>query len=536
MQRPGIRRPHGYDEERGLSRIIFEKGTKIEIPIEDEYGAKTWIAGEITSTQAGSLDFQVGFRGSRIDSGTWTKTRNRAEMEVTWRLPPALRKRQPSVHIILTAQGYSPWHHPHHGSHWLRLQPCGAWAYKERNVYGIKQDRVFGWRRGLSMMNMDEEHSGGGDFDMRSACEDHMSKEDLGPEASKQDWTDLQTLREDIRYWEELISHQLCPIQELNRWSQVPRRSKEISCFHASTKVRMYTTTKGGPQYNRMDKLVRGDKLWTRRYRRNRREPSQGHVSIVECVMTFACPPDGQPMVEIEGNFLTPDHYIARGNGEWSTAGALAHPAAESSQTLAHIVYNIKLQNGGQIELGNRVYAATRGARFDTVDPGLEPMYCDEASRHLHDLAGYASGYIHWALGTASVDCYGIPSPKRRIDPPSIISTATLLDKEIMEVIFVSQHADQKWIDTLSMMRRVHGTWNHAALSIYPEFTVDTLRTPTQEEKKTWRATFYREKERPKKGFAAGGSEWTLSSPTQRETSLKSSGPTLPPLISWQRP
>ena len=111
---------------------------------------------------------------------------------------------------------------------------------------------------------MDEVHSGGGDFNMRSAREDHMSKEDLGPEASNQDWTDLPTLREDVRYWEELISHQFYPI----RWSQVPLRSKEISCFYASTKVRMYTTIKGGPQYKRMDKLVKGDKLWTRRYRR----------------------------------------------------------------------------------------------------------------------------------------------------------------------------------------------------------------------------------------------------------------------------
>jgi len=37
---------YGYDEERGLSLITLEKGTKIEIPIEDEYGAKTWIAGK----------------------------------------------------------------------------------------------------------------------------------------------------------------------------------------------------------------------------------------------------------------------------------------------------------------------------------------------------------------------------------------------------------------------------------------------------------------------------------------------------------
>ena len=52
-------------------------------------------------------------------------------------------------------------------------------------------------------------------------------------------------------------------------------------------------------------------------------------------------------MVEVEGNFLTPDHYVVRGNGEWSTAGALAHPGTEFPKTLAHIVYNIKLQDGG---------------------------------------------------------------------------------------------------------------------------------------------------------------------------------------------
>jgi len=145
------------------------------------------------------------------------------------------------------------------------------------------------------MMNMDEENSGGGDFDMGSAIEDHMSKEYLGPEASKQDWSDLQTLREDLRYWEKLLNPLLYPIQEVNRWSQVPPRSKESSCFHADTKVRMYTTIKGDLQYKRMDKLVRGDKLWTRRYRQNWMEPNQGQISIVECVMTFACPPEGQP-------------------------------------------------------------------------------------------------------------------------------------------------------------------------------------------------------------------------------------------------
>jgi hypothetical protein len=97
---------YGYDEERGLSEMILEKGTEIEIAIEDELGAMSWIAGRISSIQKGSLEFQACFRGCRIDSGTWTQTRNRAEMEATWRLPPALRRRQPSVFIILTTQGY----------------------------------------------------------------------------------------------------------------------------------------------------------------------------------------------------------------------------------------------------------------------------------------------------------------------------------------------------------------------------------------------------------------------------------------------
>ena len=43
----------------------------------------------------------------------------------------------------------------------------------------------------------------------------------------------------------------------------------EISCFHANTRVRMFTTMKGSPEYKRMDNLVKGDKLWTRRYRSN---------------------------------------------------------------------------------------------------------------------------------------------------------------------------------------------------------------------------------------------------------------------------
>ena len=96
---------YGYDEERGLSALVLEKGTEIEIPLKDEYGAITWVAGTVTSTLRGTLDFQVKFLGSAIDSGTWTQTRSRAEMEGTWRLPPTLQTRQPGVHAILSTQG-----------------------------------------------------------------------------------------------------------------------------------------------------------------------------------------------------------------------------------------------------------------------------------------------------------------------------------------------------------------------------------------------------------------------------------------------
>jgi hypothetical protein len=258
----------------------------------------------------------------------------------------------------------------------------------------------------------------------------------------------------------------------------------------------MYTITPGAPQYKRMDKLVKNDKLWTRRFRRNRTELSLGQISIVECVMTFACPPEGQPMVEIEGNLLTPDHFVARGNGEWSTAGALAHPGTELPKTLAHTVYNIKLQEGGQIELGNKVFAGTLGARFDMTDLGKDPMYYEETSRHLHDLTSYTSGYIHWAFGTAFVDQHGMPSSCKRPSPPSKIGTTMLLDKEILEAILVSQIADQYWIDALSMLRRVHSTWNHVARSIFPELIPVTPRTSNQEEKESWLSTFYREQDR----------------------------------------
>ena len=39
----------GYDKERGLSKILLEQGTEIEIPIEDELGVTFWTAGIISS-------------------------------------------------------------------------------------------------------------------------------------------------------------------------------------------------------------------------------------------------------------------------------------------------------------------------------------------------------------------------------------------------------------------------------------------------------------------------------------------------------
>jgi len=136
-------------------------------------------------------------------------------------------------------------------------------------------------------------------------------------------------------------------------------------------------------------------------------------------------------MVEVEGNFLTPEHYVARGNGTWSTAGELTPPGSESRTKLARtklarIVYNIKLQKGDHIELGNRIYAATLGARFDTAGSEEEPTYSEEDSRYLQDLPGYSSGHIHWAPGAASVDRHGMLISKRPTDPPSKIGTSTL--------------------------------------------------------------------------------------------------------------
>jgi len=134
----------GYDEERGCSRIELEQGTEIEIPIEDEQGVTSWIAGEVSICHEGSLDFRAEFPGSILETGVWRQTRSRADMDVTWRLPPALRKRHPATHMILNTQGYTPWHHPRSGSHWLRLQPRGAWTYGDHMEMADEQNRTYG--------------------------------------------------------------------------------------------------------------------------------------------------------------------------------------------------------------------------------------------------------------------------------------------------------------------------------------------------------------------------------------------------------
>jgi len=160
---------------------------------------------------------------------------------------------------------------------------------------------------------------------------------------------------------------------------------------------------------------------------------------------------------------------------------------------LAHTVYNIKLQSGGQIELGNKVYAATLGARFDAAELGQDPIYSEETTRYLQDLPDYSSGHIHWARGTASVDQHGMPRPNFKAAFPSEIGPSILLNKEILETILTTQYADQGWIDILSMIRRVNSTWNNVVRSIYPEFATHPSLELTREGEETWRAAFFRD-------------------------------------------
>jgi len=103
-----------------------------------------------------------------------------------------------------------------------------------------------------------------------------------------------------------------------------------------------------------------------------------------------------------------------------------------------------------------------------------------------------------------------MPTSFRKIDPPSKVGTLTLLDKDILEIIHCTQQAEQKWIDTLSMLRRVHSIWNHVARSIYPEFMKVIPETQTLEE----RSAFQRESKK------AGDRISSLRAPTNPSTTL----------------
>jgi len=209
--------------------------------------------------------------------------------------------------------------------------------------------------------------------------------------------------------------------------------------------------------------------------------------------------------------------YVARRNGTWTTAGELTPPGCESPTQLTHLVYNIRLQEGDHIELGNRIYAATLGARFDTTGSEKEPTHQEKDARYIQDLPGYPSGHIYWAPGTASVDCHGIPTSSQKIDPPSKVGTSTFLDRDILEIIVCTQQAEQNCIDTLSMLRRVHSTWNYVARAIYPEFTKDIPGTQTLEEENSWSSAFHLE------SLRAGDRISRLRAPTEPSTTISMS-------------
>jgi len=89
-----------------------------------------------------------------------------------------------------------------------------------------------------------------------------------------------------------------------------------------------------------------------------------------------------------------------------------------------------------------------------------------------------------------------MPTSKQKIDSPSRVGTSTLLDKDILEIILCTQQADQKWIDALSKLQRVHSIWNYVARSIYPDLTDNIPGTQTLEEDNSWRSTFHRERKK----------------------------------------
>jgi len=103
-----------------------------------------------------------------------------------------------------------------------------------------------------------------------------------------------------------------------------------------------------------------------------------------------------------------------------------------------------------------------------------------------------------------------MPTPSQRNDPPSKVGTATLLDKDILEVILCTQ-AEQKWIDILSMLRRVNSILNHVAQVIFPELTKNIFGTQSSEDEKSWRFAFHRKKLVAGEGI---GSLWEPTDPS----------------------
>jgi len=108
-----------------------------------------------------------------------------------------------------------------HGSHWLRLQPRGATKYKTHNKSGSSQAGTLGWRWGL-LMGHTGYHAGGHGFTMSSFVEDHMSREDLGVDATNQEWSALKKLGPALMRWDNR------PIDPWGNWLPVPPRVPEV--------------------------------------------------------------------------------------------------------------------------------------------------------------------------------------------------------------------------------------------------------------------------------------------------------------------
>ena len=139
-----------------------------------------------------------------------------------------------------------------------------------------EQNRTYGWRTALSTISMGLKRLDRQDVTMSSAIGNHMINEDLGLVAIKQDWIDLDTLRDQLKWWESTIYCLGHPAKERNRWTQVPSQGQErkkprsthrgrggegktkaIYCFHPSTRVRIFTPDQRVSEYKRMDKLVK---------------------------------------------------------------------------------------------------------------------------------------------------------------------------------------------------------------------------------------------------------------------------------------